>query len=152
MAEKILIQNRKALFDYEILERFEAGLILKGHEIKALRTQNGNLKGSYISNIGEKLTLCKLYIPRYRFASIENYEPARPRLLLLKKSECARILATLKQKGITCVPLDIHLKNNRAKATIAIARGRKKHDKRELLKNRSTDREIKRVLKQTMLR
>lgn len=144
---KILVKNKKALHDYEVLDKFEAGIVLKGYEIKAIRNGQANLKGSYISiQKGEAWTK-NLHISRYKHASIKDYDPLAPRKLLLTKKEIQKITSAESQKGTTIVPLDIHLKNNYAKMTVGICRGKKLHDKRTDLKRKAQDKEVRQTLK-----
>ncbi|MBU1018520.1 MAG: SsrA-binding protein SmpB [Patescibacteria group bacterium] len=142
-----LCHNKKALHDYEVLEKLVAGIVLKGYEIKALRNNQGNLKGSYISLKSGEAWTKGLHISPYKHASVKDYDPKAPRKLLLTKKEIQKLTSAESQKGTTIVPLDIHLKNNRAKMTIGICRGKKLHDKRADLKKRAQDKEIRQTLK-----
>ncbi|MBI2453089.1 SsrA-binding protein SmpB [Candidatus Peregrinibacteria bacterium] len=144
---KTLAINKKALFDYEILERFEAGVILQGEEIKSLRNQGLTLKGSFIFIKNAEAWVENLHIPRYKYSSNESYDPLRKRKLLLNKAEITKLALQSEQKGITIIPLEIMIKNRKAKLNIGIGRGKKKHDKRELLKKRSQEMEIRKTLK-----
>ena len=143
----LLIKNKKAYHDYEILDKFEAGIVLKGYEIKAIRNSQANLKGSYISIKNNEAWTQNLHISLYKQASVKNYDPLTPRKLLLTKKEIQKITSAESQKGTTIVPLDIHLKNNYAKMTIGICRGKKLHDKRTDLKKKAQDKEVKQALK-----
>lgn len=144
---KTLAINKKALFDYEIIERFEAGMILQGEEIKSLRNQGLTLKGSFVFIKNDEAWLENLHISHYKYSSNITYDPLRKRKLLLSKKEISKLALQSEQKGITIIPLEIMIKNHRAKIKIGIGRGKKKHDKRELLKKRSQEMEIRKTLK-----
>lgn len=144
---KTLAKNKKAFHDYEVLEKFEAGIVLKGYEVKALRTGQCNMKGSYVSlKSGEAFTK-NLHISLYKHASVTGYDPLAPRKLLLSKKEIQKLSSAESQKGTTIVPLDLHLKNNLVKMTIGICRGKKLHDKRSDLKKKAQNKEIAQTLK-----
>ena len=146
----ILSKNKKAFADYEILEKFEAGIQLSGPEVKSIRNGNSNLKGSYveITKRGEAFTR-NIHISPYKHAAAQqtDYNPTRRRKLLLNKKEIDKIENALNEEGTTIIPLDFHLKNNRIKLEIGICRGKKKHDRRNELKKRSQNLEIRRSLK-----
>lgn len=144
---KIIHQNKKATFDYEILDEFKAGIILLGPEIKSIRKGNVNLKGSYVSIQNAKAILKGAHITRYAHDSSLVYEPFRDRELLLNKSELNKIINHLNTQGVTIVPLAVVLDGKYAKVRIGVARGKKKHDKRESIKKRETNREIDRAIK-----
>ena len=144
---KIIYQNKKALFDYEILDEFKAGIILLGPEIKSIRLGHVNLKGAYVSLKDARAFLKGANISRYRYDSSADYEPFRDRELLLSKSELHKILNHLNTQGVTVVPLAIGLEGKFAKLRIAVARGKKKHDKRQSIKKRETTRQIDRAMK-----
>lgn len=140
----LLIQdNRKARFDYEIIEVFEAGLVLTGSEVKSLRDKNVQLKDSYVSFQREEAFLQNAHIAPYTASSYNNHEPERLRKLLLSRHELGKIYAALKEKGYSCIPLKIYFKKGRAKLEIALARGKKAHDKRESIKTKDARRELK---------
>jgi len=144
---KIIHKNKKAYFDYEILQEFKAGIILLGSEIKSIRSGNINLKGAYVSLQKEKPVLKGANISRYAYDTREDYDPFRDRTLLLKQSEIDRIENQLNTQGLTLIPLYIGMDGKLAKLQMAIARGKKKHDKRNTLKERATKRQIDRALK-----
>lgn len=144
---KILHENKKALFDYEVLEKFQAGLVLLGSEIKSIRLENVNLKGAYVGIFGGEAWLKNANISRYKYDSREEYNPLRERKLLLKKKEIEKLAMKLNTQGVTLVPLAIGIEGRYAKLIIALARGRKKHDKRQLIKERTTKREIQRAIR-----
>lgn len=144
----ILSQNKKAFVDFEVLEKIEAGIELTGAEVKSVRAGHANLKGSYIevSPKAEAFTR-NIHISPYKNAPQADYNPTRKRRLLLHKKEILKLQAKIDEKGTTVVPLDFHLNNNRIKLTIGICKGKKKHDRRDDLKKKSQDLEIRRSLK-----
>ena len=146
---KVLAVNRKAQFDYKLIDKFEAGLVLKGTEIKSLRHGGCQLKDSYIAFRKNGCYLQKAYISPYKSAHENNHEPERLRKLLLNVHEINKIQGALQRKGLTCIPLKIYLKKGRAKLEMAIAQGKKKWDKREFEKKKSQKREIQRHLKRS---
>ena len=149
MASHILAQNRKALADYEIIEKMEAGIVLTGAEVKSVRAGHINLKGSFIEiSPRQEAWTRNVHISPYKFAPQNDYEPTKKRKLLLKNQEIASLQNQLDTKGITVIPLDFHLNHNRIKVTIAICRGKKKYDRRNELKKKAQNLEIKRTLKQ----
>jgi SsrA-binding protein len=145
---KILSSNKKARFDYEIVEEYSAGIKLEGREIKSLRNQKPAFAGSYVTITNGKPILHDLSIPRYKHDPSPDYEPKRERLLLLKQSEINRIQGKLNEQGVTVVPIAIGLERQWAKVTIAIVRGKKQHDKRQTIRDREDKRKMQRVMKQ----
>ncbi len=146
MSILIIQENRKARFDYDILETFEAGLVLTGSEVKALRANSVQLKDSYVSFRGDQAYLQNAHISPYKASSYNNHEPERLRKLLLNRSELNRIFGSLREKGLACIPLKIYFKKGLAKVEIALAKGRKTHDKRAAIKTR----DVKAQLQKTM--
>lgn len=143
-----LVENKKARFDYEIQETLEAGLELFGHEVKALRSGQGKLEGAHAIVRGGEAYIVGMHIPPYQPSNTpENYDPARTRKLLLTKKEIILLSDAEGQKGLTIVPLRVYNKGRNLKLTLGVARGRKKFDKRAVLKERDTEREISRTLK-----
>lgn len=143
-----LIEHKKVRFDYEILEEFEAGLELLGHEVKSLRARHGKLEGSHIVVRGGEAYIVGMEIPPYQAANTPaGYDPARSRRLLLTKKELARLSTAEGQKGLTIVPIAVYNKGSKLKIRVAIAKGRKRYDKRSVLKERDTKRDIQRTLK-----
>ena len=143
-----LIEHPKARFDYEILETFEAGLELFGHEVKTLRKHQGSLLGAYVVVRGGEAYLVGASIPPYQQNNVpKEYDPARPRRLLLSKKELGALSNTESTKGLTLVPISVYNKGRVLKLSLGIARGKKKFDKRETIKKRETDREVRRTLK-----
>ena len=148
-ARKVVVQNRRARFDYEILETFEAGIALAGPEVKSLRQGRGNLQDAYASVDHGELFLVNAYIPEYTEANRFNHETRRPRKLLLHRREIDRLAGGVLRDGLTIVPLRLFFNpRGRAKAEIALARGKKLHDKRETEKQRSWAREKSRLLRE----
>lgn len=134
---KILVNNRRANFDYEILERYEAGIVLLGCEVKSLKAGQASLENSFANFLGDKLYLINAYIPPWQPANAPfEYEPTRARVLLLKKKELNYLIGKLKEKGLKLVPLAFYLKNNKIKVELGLGRWRKKIDKRERIKER----------------
>ncbi len=144
---KVIQKNKKALFDYEILENFKAGLMLTGPEVKSVRNGDVNLKGAYISTAEDAPVLKGCNISRYRYDSTESHEPMRDRKLLLKQREIDKITRALNEQGVTVVPIAIGLEGKFIKLEIATARGKKKHDKRNVIKERSQKRDMARIMK-----
>ena len=142
------VENRPARFRYEITETFEAGLELAGHEVKAIKLGRANLAGSYIIVRGDEAFLSGATISPYQPANLpDGYDPTRLRRLLLTKREIVELANIESKKGLTIIPLRIYTKGRSIKLAIGIAHGRKSHDKREHLKRREIDREIRRTLK-----
>jgi SsrA-binding protein len=144
----ILVENRKARADYEILEKFEAGLKLHGFEVKALRGGRGSLPGSHVIIRGGEAYLLNMDIPPYQAGNTpKGYDPKRTRKLLLSKKEINELNGYDSKKGLTIVPFSVYSKGRFLKLSFAVVRGKKKYDKREDIKKRETDREIRRSLK-----
>ncbi len=144
----ILSKNKKAYFSYEILEKFEAGVVLTGQEVKSIKSRRINLAGSYVVFKNEEAYLINAAVPPYQPKNVsQEYNPTQPRKLLLKKSEIKYLIGKSEQKGLTLVPLRVYTKKGKIKLEFAIGRGRKKADKKELIKKRETEKEIKRELK-----
>jgi len=145
---KILATNKKAGFDYEILESHEAGLVLFGYEVKAMKTGHVSLAGSYVVSKGNEFYLINALVPPYQPVNTPvDYDQKRSRKLLLKKSEIASLIGKSKIKGLTLIPLKLYTKKSRIKLEFAIAKGKRKTDKRETIKRRDIEREIGRRLK-----
>jgi len=144
---KQLIGNRKAYFNYEILESFEVGIVLTGTEVKVLRDGSGSIEESYISIDERELWLVNSSIPPYKWGSFYNHTEKRKRKLLAHKSEIIHIERALQEKGLSCIPLALYLKKGLVKMKIALGRGKKLHDKREKIKERDEKRHIDRVMK-----
>ena len=146
-ADRDIAVNRRARHEFLIEETFEAGIVLLGSEIKALREGKANLKDSYGRIEGDEVWLWNAHISPYGPASQFGHEPTRSRKLLLHRSEIARLNGKVKERGLTLVPLRLYFKNGRAKVELALARGKKQHDKRESIKEREVQREIDRAMK-----
>ena len=145
---KLLAENKKAYFNYQILEKFEEGVVLIGQEVKSVKTRGVNLAGSYIIVRNEEIYWIGVKIPAYQPKNAPpDYDPERSRKLLLKKSEIKYLIGKSKQKNLTLIPLRVYIKYRKIKVEFGIARGKKKTDKRELIKKRETEREIERTLK-----
>lgn len=143
-----LIEHKKARLNYEFLDEFEAGIELLGHEVKSLRARHGKLEGSHIIVRGGEVYVVGMSIPPYQPANTpKEYDHERSRKLLLTKKEIATLAGFEGQKGLTIVPISIYNKGGKLKVRIAAARGRKKYDKRAVLKSRDAKREIDRTLK-----
>lgn len=145
---KELVFNRKATFQYEIIESFEVGIVLLGTEIKSLRDHGGGLQDAFISVENGELWLINSTISPYKFASHFNHEERRKRKLLAHKKEIEKLHASIQEKGLTCIPLSIFLKNGFAKVKIALCKGKKGEDKRATIKEREDKRHMQRMLKQ----
>lgn len=145
---KIVATNRKATHDYTIEDRFEAGLVLLGTEIKSIRAGQANLREGYVEARGSELWLVNTHIAPYDPAGREGHDPLRPRKLLLHHKETIKLLSRVQERGYTIVPLKIYLKNRRAKVEIALARGKRQYDKRQAIAKREASRQIERALKE----
>jgi len=144
---KIVCSNRKALHDYYIIENYEAGISLKGTEVKSLREGKANLKDSYALIKDEEIYLMNCHISPYSAGSRENPTPTRTRKLLLHKREIQKLIGKTHEKGLTLIPLKIYFKKGRAKIELALAKGKKLFDKRRALKEKESRREIERAMK-----
>lgn len=141
-------ENKKARFDYEILEKFQAGVVLTGPEVKSIRNGQINLTGSYVTFHGSKAFLLNAHVSKYKFAGEQpDYEPTRSRPLLLKKREINYLRSKSEERGLTIVPLAVYSKNRLIKLEIAVARGKQRFDKRETIKKRDLDRELRKNIK-----
>lgn len=147
MAVKTICQNRKARHNYQIGESIEAGIVLTGSEIKSIRAGRVNLKDGYARVNKGEVILYDSHISAYEFANRENHEPLRPRKLLLHKSEIRKLYAKTREQGFSLIPLRIYLKDGRAKVEIALAKGKRKYEKREDLKKHEARREIERAMR-----
>ncbi len=144
---KVVARNRKARHDYFIEETYEAGIKLKGTEIKSIREGRVNLKDSFALVEEGELYLHNMHISPYKQGNRANHEPERKRKLLLHKKQIRSLLGATRQKGFTLIPLKLYLKGNLAKVELALAKGKEKHDKREDIKRREHQREMERALK-----
>ncbi|MBI4124993.1 MAG: SsrA-binding protein SmpB [Deltaproteobacteria bacterium] len=145
---QIAVQNRKAGFNYHLLEKFEAGMVLQGSEVKSLRAGRANLGDAYAVVKGGEVFLLNCHISPYPPAAGQNHEPLRTRKLLIKKREMERLTGKLQERGLTLVPTKIYFnQEGRAKVELALAKGKKLFDKRESIKKRESRRAISRALK-----
>ena len=144
------ILNRQAKFNYEILETFEAGIVLTGTEIKSLRNGNANIKDSYANIKNEEIFLLNMHISHYEEGNIFNHEETRTRKLLLHKKEILKLKNKIDLNGYTIVPLKIYFVKNKAKVLIGLAKGKKTYDKREDIKKRDIEREIRKEFKESL--
>jgi len=141
MEVKTVATNRKARFEYQLLETFEAGLVLKGTEIKSVRRGQISLQEAYVRTDGKQAWLVGAHIAPYEYASAFQHDPDREKKLLLNKREIRELYDAVRIKGLTIIPVRVYLKGGRAKVEIAIAKGKKKYDKREAIKKRDFERE-----------
>lgn len=148
METKVVATNRKASHEYFLGERFEAGLVLEGSEIKSIRAGQISLAEAYVHLDGHEAWLMDAHIAPYEHASIYNHNPRRPRKLLLHRREINRLWNEVRKKGITIVPTRVYIKNGIAKVEISIAKGKKQYDKRQEIAKRDTQRDIERSLRQ----
>ena len=144
---KVIATNRKANFEYEIINKYEAGIVITGTEVKSLREGKVNLQESYGRIIKDEVWIVNSHINEYKYGNINNHEPTRNRKLLLNKREIRKIKQQLQEKGLTLVPLKIYFKGSLVKVEIGIARGKKLYDKRESLKTKDATREMARKMK-----
>ena len=145
---RLIAENRKARRDYELLDRFEAGLVLLGTEVKAAREGRVNLKDAYAAVRDAELFLLQCHFSPYSHASYENHDPLRPRKLLLHKRELRRLIGKITERGLTLIPTKMYFKRGRIKVEVALARGKKRHDRRAAAKERDIQREVEAELKE----
>ncbi len=145
--KKIIAENRKARFDFFIEDEYEAGLVLLGTEVKSLRQGRANLKDAYARIKDGEVYVYQLHIAPYPFAYYGNHDPLRPRKLLLHKQEIKRLYSKVNEKGHTLVPLRLYFKNGKVKIVIALAKGKRKYDKRVAIRKRDEQRELDRERK-----
>ena len=145
MSILIIQDNKSVRFDYHVIETFEAGLVLMGSEVKSIRDRSIQLKDAYVAFKGTEAFLQNVHIGEYRASSYNNHQPERLRKLLLHKHELQQIFDALREKGLTCVPTKIYFKKGRVKVEVALVKGKKIHDKREALKKRDVDNQLRRV-------
>lgn len=145
---KVITENRKARHDYTIEESFEAGIELKGTEVKSMRAGRANLKDSFAVIENGELYLYGMHISPYEHGNIFNVEPMRPRKLLMHKKEIMRLLGKTKEQGLTLVPLNVYFKKDKIKVELALAKGKKLYDKREAAAEKTAKREIEKAMKE----
>ncbi len=144
---KVLADNKKAHFEYEVVDKMEAGIVLTGQEVKSVKSGNISLKGAYVSPKNNEIFLVGCHIPPYQPKNTEDYLPERPRKLLLKRKEVDRLIGSSKEKGLTLIPLKVYTRQGLIKVEVGIARGKKRFDKRSSIKRREIDRDLRRSLK-----
>ncbi|PKL75554.1 MAG: SsrA-binding protein [Candidatus Melainabacteria bacterium HGW-Melainabacteria-1] len=144
------IVNRKAYHDYEVMEKFEAGIELRGTEVKAIRGGHANLRDNYAQVTKGELWVHNLHISPYRHGNIMNHEPLRPRRLLLHKREIQRLIGKTQEKGLTLIVLRLYWKGNYLKAEVGLCRGKKLHDKRAAMADRDVKRQIQRAMRRDL--
>jgi len=144
---KVIITNRKALRNYTVLERIEAGIALRGTEVKSLRLSKGNLSDSFAKVEGMEVFLYNFHISAYEQGNVHNHEPLRPRKLLLHKQQIRRLWGQTSRRGFALIPLRVYFKNGKVKVELSVARGKRLYDKREDIKRKEADAEARRALK-----
>ncbi|HDS16649.1 MAG TPA: SsrA-binding protein SmpB [Proteobacteria bacterium] len=144
MTQKIICNNRKAQYNFSLIEKFEAGIALRGTEVKALREGRGNMNDCYARIHGNEIFLENFHISPYSHGNIHNHEPLRPRKLLLHKHEIRSLIGKVTIKGLTLVPTKAYFSHGKVKVEIALAQGKKLHDKREDLKQKAVRRDTER--------
>jgi len=144
-SQRVTISNRKARHDYFILEALEAGIILTGTEVKSLRKGNANLQDSYAELRNGEVWLEGMHISPYEQGNINNHEPRRKRKLLIQRKQIRKLIGTMKEKGLTLVPLSVYFKGPYAKVELAVVRGKKSYDKRDAIAKRDAERDIARA-------
>ena len=149
MGIKVVAKNRRARHDYDLIEFYEAGLVLTGTEIKSVRANRVSLQHSFVQTKGGELWLIDANIAEYVHGNRENHEPTRPRKLLLHRREIENIIVSLTTKGLTAVPTMMYLKDGRAKLEFAVARGKKKFDKRQDMAKRDAQRQVERAFRES---
>lgn len=145
--KRVIARNPRARHDYEILDSFEAGLVLQGTEVKTLRAGRGSIIGAFGRIRRGEVFLEGVHIPPYEAGNRYNHDPLRTRKLLMHRREIRRLIGAVEQKGCTLVPLELYFKGPRAKVHLALARGRKEHDRRDEIRRREAEREVARVLR-----
>ena len=146
---KIISNNRKARFNYFFKEFFEAGIVLMGSEVKSLRDGKANISESYAFDVGGEIFLINSHIPSYKESSYNNHDPKRNRKLLLNKREINKLIGRVNREGFTLIPTRLYFKKGKAKVEIAVAKGKKQYDKREVTKKRDWNREKERFFKKS---
>ncbi|MEW6606613.1 MAG: SsrA-binding protein SmpB [bacterium] len=146
----IICSNRKAYHDYEILETYEAGICLRGTEVKSLRNHQANLQDSLARVENEEVFLFNCHINQYPYGNIQNHEPTRIRKLLLKKEEIKRLIGKTQERGLSLIPLKLYFKKGKVKLELGLGKGKKLYDKRAVIKKREHEKEMRRTMKATM--
>ncbi|MEX2144911.1 MAG: SsrA-binding protein SmpB [Candidatus Spechtbacterales bacterium] len=150
MSEKVYAKNKKAFFDYNILDTYEAGIKLKGYEVKSIKKGLADLQGSFAIIRGQEAYITNMAVPPYQKENIpQNYDAERTRQLLLHKKQIKELEETLKRGGLTLIPLKLYNKKGLVKVELALSRGKRKYDKRQTIKKREDERKIRRSLKRS---
>lgn len=144
---KVVVTNRSAFAEFEILDKYEAGIVLQGTEVKSIRDGKISLKEAYAKLTKGEIWLVQCHITPYPFGNRFNHDPLRPRKLLLKKAEIRKLVGKIKERGLTLVPLRVYFKNGLAKLELGLGRGKKIHDKRKAIRDRDVKREVAREFK-----
>jgi SsrA-binding protein len=145
---KLIADNRKALFEYFVEERFEAGMVLTGTEVKSLRNGRANLKDSYARIRNGEVYILQMHISPYAFAYYDNHDPLRPRKLLLHKEEIRKLYGKMNERGYSLIPLRLYFRDSKVKLELALAKGKHKYDKRDTIRRRDQQRELQRQRKE----
>jgi SsrA-binding protein len=145
--DKTVVSNRKARHEYDIVDRIEAGLVLKGSEVKSLRAGRANLADAYARVIKSEIWVINMHISPYKEATDQNHEPLRDKKLLLHRSEIKKLTRRVNEKGFTLIPMRVYFKNNKAKVEIGIARGKRQYDKKTSIAERDVKRDLEREQK-----
>jgi len=145
--DRVVAQNRKARHEYHVLDTWETGIVLQGTEVKSLRLGKANLADAFARVDGGEIWIYNLHISPYEQGNRFNHDPLRPRKLLLHRGEIRKLIGQVEQKGLTLVPLDIHFSRGKAKVKLALVRGKQLHDKRDSIRERDQEREIRRGFK-----
>ncbi len=145
--KKIISDNRKARHEYAVEDDYEAGMVLHGTEVKALRGGQANLSDSYAKIVKGEVFVYQMHISPYKFAHYDNHDPLRPRKLLLHNYEIKKLIGKINEKGYSLIPLSLYFSNGRVKMKLGLARGKKLHDKRHSIKEREANRELDRIRK-----
>ncbi len=145
-ADRIVVQNRKARHEYHVLDTWETGVVLQGTEVKSLREGKANMQDSFARVMNGEVWLFNLHISPYEQGNRFNHEPTRTRKLLLHKREISSLIGKVKERGLTLVPTRLYFKDGRAKVELALARGRKAHDKRQVLAERDAQKEMRNAM------
>lgn len=147
-ADRLIVSNRKARYEYHVLNTWETGIVLQGTEVKALREGKANLQDAFARVDNGEVWLFNVHISPYEQGNRFNHDPLRPRKLLLHRSEIRKMIGAVQEKGLTLVPLDLHFSGGRAKVNLALVRGKQLHDKRDTIRERDQKREIQRGFKE----
>jgi SsrA-binding protein len=146
--KKLITRNRKARHEYEVLETVEAGLVLRGTEVKSLRSGRASLVDGYAAIENGEMWLQNVNIPEYEMGNVANHAPTRPRKLLLHKHEIARLFGKVQTKGLTLIPLALYFKRGRAKVEIGLCKGKRAYDKRETIRKKDQEQDLRQQMKE----